>query len=173
MRARVVVVQQRRRRLLDDLLVAPLQAAFTLAEVDDVAVAVGEHLHLDVAGVQHISLEEQRVIAERGGRLAARTGQRGGQVGRLAHDPHALAAAAGRRLDQHRIADVVGRGDQVGIGQARPARPGTTGTPNADTAAFAAILSPIVWIAATGGPMNTMPADCRAAANSAFSERNP
>ena len=42
----------------------------------------------------------------------------------------------------------------------RPGRatPGTTGTPNADTAAFAAILSPIVWIAATGGPMNTMPA---------------
>ncbi len=35
--------------------------------------------------------------------------------------------------------------------------PGTTGTPNADTAALAAILSPIVWIAATGGPMNTMP----------------
>ena len=42
----------------------------------------------------------------------------------------------------------------------RPGRetPGTTGTPNADTAAFAAILSPIVWIAAAGGPMNTMPA---------------
>ena len=36
--------------------------------------------------------------------------------------------------------------------------PGTTGTPNADTAAFAAILSPMVWIAATGGPMNAMPA---------------
>ena len=35
--------------------------------------------------------------------------------------------------------------------------PGTTGTPNADTAALAAILSPIVSIAATGGPMNAMP----------------
>ena len=58
-------VQQRRRRLLDHLLVAALQAAFALAEVDDVAVAVGEHLHLDVAGAQHESLEEQRVVAER------------------------------------------------------------------------------------------------------------
>ena len=57
----------------------------------------------------------------------------------------------------------------------RPGRdtPGTTGTPNADTAALAAILSPMVWIAAAGGPMNAMPASCSAAANCAFSERNP
>ena len=57
----------------------------------------------------------------------------------------------------------------------RPGRamPGTTGTPNADTVVLAAILSPMVWIALTGGPMNTMPAASSAAANSAFSERNP
>jgi len=30
--------------------VAPLQAAFAFAEVDDGAVSVGEHLDLDVAG---------------------------------------------------------------------------------------------------------------------------
>ena len=68
-------VEQRRRRLLDDLLVPALQAAFALAEVDDVAVAVGEHLHLDVPGVQHEPLEEQRVVAERRRRLTARAGQ--------------------------------------------------------------------------------------------------
>ena len=51
--------------------------------------------------------------------------------------------------------------------------PGTTGTPKADTAALAAILSPIVSMAATGGPMKTMPGAFSAAANSAFSERNP
>ena len=51
--------------------------------------------------------------------------------------------------------------------------PGTTGTPKADTVVLAAILSPMVSIAATGGPMNTMPAASSAAANSAFSERNP
>lgn len=57
----------------------------------------------------------------------------------------------------------------------RPGRemPGTTGTPNADTAALAVILSPMVPMALAGGPMKTMPASCRAAANSAFSERNP
>ena len=40
--------------------------------------------------------------------------------------------------------------------------PGTTGTPNADTVPFAAILSPMVWIAVTGGPMNVAPADAKA-----------
>ena len=50
----------------------PLQAAFALAEVDHVAVPVGEHLHLDVPGVQHKPLEEQRVVAERRRRLPAR-----------------------------------------------------------------------------------------------------
>ena len=86
-------VQQRRRRLLDDLLVAPLQAAFALAEVDDVAVAVGEDLHLDVPGVQHEPLEEQGVVAERRRRLAARAGQRGRQLGR----PRAPPACPCRR----------------------------------------------------------------------------
>ena len=125
-------------------------------------------------GLNTISLEEQRVVTECRRGFAARTGQRGGQVRGPLHDPHALAAATGRRLHQHRIADLVGRSDQFGVGQARPGEtPGTTGTPNADTAAFAAILSPMVCIAATGGPMNTIPADCSAAANSPFSERNP
>ena len=43
------LVDRRRRRLLDDLLVAPLDRAFALAEIDDVAVLVAEHLDLDVA----------------------------------------------------------------------------------------------------------------------------
>ena len=113
-------VQQRRRRLLDHLLVASLQAAFAFAEMDDVAVAVGEHLDLDVAGVQHESLEEQGVVAECRAGLAPRTDQRGRQVRRFVHDPHALAAAAGRRLHQHRIADVACRCDQVFVGEAGP-----------------------------------------------------
>ena len=38
---------------------------------------------------------------------------------------------------------------------------------------LAVILSPIVRMAATGGPMNTMPAASAAAAKSGFSARNP
>ena len=108
MRARVAGVQQRRRRLLDDLLMPALQAALALAEVDDVAVAVGEHLHLDVPRHQHEPLEEQRVVAERRGRLAARGDERGRQVGGPLDHAHALAAATGGRFDEHRIADLVG-----------------------------------------------------------------
>ena len=43
------LVEERARRLLDDLLMAALDRAFALAQMDDVAVAVAEHLDLDVA----------------------------------------------------------------------------------------------------------------------------
>ena len=43
-------VDRRRRRLLDQLLVAALDRAVALAEVDHVAVLVGQHLDLDVPG---------------------------------------------------------------------------------------------------------------------------
>ena len=45
-------VHGRRRRLLDQLLVAPLDRAVALAEVNDIAVPVCQHLHLHVAGVR-------------------------------------------------------------------------------------------------------------------------
>ncbi len=112
-------VEQWGRRFFDDLLMASLQAAFTLTEVDDVAVTVGEDLHLDVPGPQHESLEEQRVVAERGGRLAAGTGQRGRQILGALDQTHALAAATCGRFDQDREADVGGTGDQVLVGQSR------------------------------------------------------
>ncbi len=51
--------------------------------------------------------------------------------------------------------------------------PGTRGTPWAETACFAVILSPIVRIASGPGPRKTMPAASQAAEKSAFSERNP
>ena len=66
-----------------DLLVPALQAALALAEVDDVAVRVGEHLDLDVPGARDEPLEEQRVVAERARRLAAARGQRVRQLGRF------------------------------------------------------------------------------------------
>ena len=50
-------VDRRRRRLLDELLVAALDRAVALAEVDDVAVPVGEHLHLDVARILEVALD--------------------------------------------------------------------------------------------------------------------
>ena len=60
------LVEQRRRRLLDHLLVAALDRAFALAEIDDVAVFVAEHLDLDVAGIDDEFFDEDAVVAERG-----------------------------------------------------------------------------------------------------------
>ena len=48
---------RRRRRLLDELLVAALGRAVTGAQIDGVAVGVGEDLHLDVPGPGEVPLE--------------------------------------------------------------------------------------------------------------------
>jgi hypothetical protein len=53
------------RRLLDHLLVAALQRAIALEQVDDVAVPVREDLHLDVPGREHVLLDEHARVAER------------------------------------------------------------------------------------------------------------
>ena len=69
-------VEQRRRCLLDDLLMAALQAALALAEMDDVAVCVGQHLDLDVPRIADEALDQQRVVTERTACFAARRGDR-------------------------------------------------------------------------------------------------
>ncbi len=91
-----------RRRLLDHLLVASLQRAVTFVQVYGMAVRIGEHLDLDVPAALDKTLEQHAIIAERLGCLAPRARERLGKVRCGAHDPHALAAAASRRLDQQR-----------------------------------------------------------------------
>jgi hypothetical protein len=86
--------EQWRRGLLDDLLVPALQRALPLAEVDHVAVGVGQDLDLDVPRGGDQALDEQGVVAERAARLAP--GRREGVsegVGTV-DLPHALPAAA-------------------------------------------------------------------------------
>ena len=57
-------VDHHRRRLLEDLLVAALDRALALPEVDHVAVGVGEHLDLDVPRLLHVALQEDGGVAE-------------------------------------------------------------------------------------------------------------
>ena len=100
-------VEGGRRRLLHDFLVPALQRAVALAQVDGVALAVAEHLHLDVAGLRKVLLEIHAVVAECGLGLGARRLQRHVEVlGRAGH-LHAAAPAPRRRLDQHREAHVL------------------------------------------------------------------
>ncbi len=104
----LVGVEGRGRRLFPDFLVAALQRTVALAQMDGVAFAVAEHLDLDVARLCQIFLEVDAVVAEGCLRLRARRLDGAVEVfGRVGH-LHAAAAAAGCRLDQDRIAHVLG-----------------------------------------------------------------
>src|SRR6202012_5808971 len=60
-----LLVEERARRLLDNLLVAALNRALALPEIDAVAVAVGDQLDLDVARFLDVLLDEHAVVGER------------------------------------------------------------------------------------------------------------
>ena len=135
----------RRGRLLDDLLVAALDRALPLTQVDDVAVGIADDLHLDVAGAFDVRLDEDRAVTERRCGLARACRDRVGELVGAAHDAHATAAAAGCRLDERRHRDAVGD-------LHRPSSPavisnsGAVGTPDSMASFFAATLSPRVRI---------------------------
>ena len=149
-----LLVDRRGGRLLDQLLVAALDRAVALAEVDDVAVAVGEDLDLDVARVGQVALEVDGRVGEE--LLALARGALEGvlELGLVERDAEALAAAAARGLDRDRVADVVvddlARVSTVSTGSVVP---GTIGTPASFISSRARVLEPIASIALAGGPM--------------------
>ena len=148
-----------RRRLLDHLLVSALDRALALEEVDDVAVRVAEHLDLDVARL----LDE--LLDVDASRRRTRTWPRCARARRsaarpcVAHEAHALAAAAGRGLDHDRQADLLDPIDAPRSSVRRSVVPGTIGTP-----AFSMVWRAVDLVAHRGastsprGPMNTRPA---------------
>ncbi len=103
-----LVVERRRRRLLDQLLVPPLDRALALAEMHHVAVAVAEHLELDVPRLDQVLLQVDGAGAETLLRLLAGGHELALQALALLDDAHAAAAAARRRLEDHRVADLGG-----------------------------------------------------------------
>ena len=117
-------VDERRRRLLEHLLVAALHGALALAEVEHVAVPVGEHLDLDVPGALDVALDEHPPVPEARERLVRRAAKAVAHLVLAGRDPHPLAPAAGRGLDHHRVADLARDGHRlVGAGK-RPVHPG-------------------------------------------------
>ena len=104
----------------------PLDRAVTLAHVNGIAEAVHRHLNLDVAVVFEVLLEIQGVVAKAGLGLGAADLERGLELAGRAHETHSLAAAAGRRLDQDRIADPLGLFEGVSL-VAQHARTGDRG----------------------------------------------
>src|SRR5262245_8008512 len=106
-------VEERARRLLHDLLIAALDRAFALAEMNDITVLVAEHLDLDMARLLDIFFDEDAIVAEARLGLAPRRGKALANFLGVVGDAHALAAAAGGGLDHDRIADLLGDLDRL------------------------------------------------------------
>ena len=129
-------------RLLEHLLVAPLDGAVALADRDDAPVRVGEELHLDVARSLEVALAVERAVAERALGLALGRLERVVELVRRANDAHAATAAARRRLDEQREADL--------LAACRPA--GRERRPRARSASRRACLRRAAAPPATGRP---------------------
>jgi hypothetical protein len=100
-------IDEGRGRLFDHLLVAALQGAFALMQIDRVAVRIADQLDLDVARLLDELLDKDAVVAESVLRLGLAGGEALGRFLVVVGHAQALAAAAGRRLDHHRIADAL------------------------------------------------------------------
>ena len=89
-------------------LVAALDRAVALVEVQAVAVLVGKDLDLHVPWLEQVFFHQHPRIAERRLCFTLGRGQCFGQLADVLHHLHALAAATGGGLEQHRIADALG-----------------------------------------------------------------
>src|SRR5262245_50437148 len=87
---------------------AALDGAFALSEVNHVSVVVAEHLDFDVARVGDVFLKVDAAVFERGLGLGAGHVVSVEEFVLIVGDAHASPTAAGRGLDQHRIADPPG-----------------------------------------------------------------
>lgn len=98
---------------LDDLLVAALERTVAFVEMDDLAGGVPEDLHLDVPGVDHRPLQEDRAVAEGRRGLARGRLDRPAQPRRLIDATHAAPATTGDRLDEQGETDRISRGHEL------------------------------------------------------------
>src|SRR5690606_37372439 len=96
-------IKEGRGCFFDDLLIAALDGAFTLAKIDDVAVLIAEDLNFDMARLRDEFLNEDAVITERGFRLITRSLDPFTGCVVVPCNAHTRAAATGRRFDHYRI----------------------------------------------------------------------
>ncbi len=103
-----------RRRFLDHLLVAALDRAFALVEIENGAVLVAKDLDLDVARILDKFLDKHPLVAETVEALALGRLEAFLDVLVVPGEPHALAAAARAGLHHHRITDAIGPFERLG-----------------------------------------------------------
>ncbi len=152
-------VERGRGAFLPDLLVAALQRAVALAEMDGAAVAVAEHLDFDVARLCEIFLEIDRVVAEGGLRLGARGGERVGQIVgafRATFMPRPPPPAAALTSTGKPIDFAIDSASSSEV--TPPSEPGTTGMPSRWAVRLASILSPIrrMWLGLRADEMDVV-----------------
>src|SRR5690349_2284420 len=87
----------------------PLDRAFALAEMNDVAMSVGQNLKLDVPRTNDIFFEIDTVVAKGGARFPARAFETGEQIFYALDEAHSFAASAGGGFEQYWIADLLRR----------------------------------------------------------------
>jgi hypothetical protein len=92
----------------EHLLVAALERAVALAQMDRLALAVAKDLELDVARVAQVLFEIDRRVAEGGLGFRAGLLHQPFEIVGAGADLHAAPAAARSGLDDHRIADFLG-----------------------------------------------------------------
>src|SRR5205085_11118275 len=95
-----------RRGLFQQLLMATLYGALALAEMDHVAMLVGQHLYLDVTRPFDISLDVYGTILKCSESLGLGGLELTTKLAFLTHDAHAAAATAGRSFDDHGETDL-------------------------------------------------------------------
>ena len=87
------------RRFLDDLLVPPLLRAFTVEQVDHVALLIAQNLDFDMSRSVQVALANQAAIPKLGLPLPDGGFNGFAHLGLLAYHAHALAAATCDRLE--------------------------------------------------------------------------
>ena len=118
--------------------------------MDAFAVQVSENLHFNMPRLEQIFFEQHRLVTEARFGLASRRAERRDEILGSLDDAHTLAAAAGRRLDQHRVADRIGLAPQQRISLVRPVIAGNQRDTARPMIVFDSAFEPIALIAAGG-----------------------
>ena len=106
--------ERRRRRLLDQLLVPTLDRALPLAEGEDAARRIAEHLDLDMPRWCERLLQIERAVTEGCLRLRARRRERAFQLVFGDDQSHPLAASTGRGLHEDGKSEQARGGSELG-----------------------------------------------------------
>src|SRR5262245_36810955 len=85
----------------------PLNRAFALPQMDDIAVMIPDDLELDVAGTFQILLDVHVTVAESRLGLALRGPQGVRQLAGGADNPHTAPSPSGHGLYNHRVTDIL------------------------------------------------------------------